>query len=553
MSFDSSIQNNYDETDYLIVPEDGKLDKAADRRYSHGFNFKVGKKTIFCCAGPKIQPKAPWICRCCPFDVYPLVMLLCICFLTFGSYWVFDTPGAIQTQLTNWFQSDGKSYTNLDNLLLYSVYSIPNIFLAFFGGYIIDRITGVRIGGLVFCGLVMLGELIFCFGITLRVYPLALLGRFVFGLGGETLTVCQNTYTARWFEGETLALAFGLVVSFSRIGSSVNFLVTPYLASNVPVAVWVGCCMTFVSFAFCLIAGGLDWYGEKKGRIVKVEGEEPPKLTHVRYFPASAWILFFICFFFYIAVLTFYTVASQIMQFSGNKLYGAEVASMFIAIPNFVSIFASPFFGYLVDKLGRALWWLASASILLMLAHVLFLCNANSWTTISPVILMIWLGFAYAMGAASLWPILSHIIPKKMLGTAYGTMTSVQNLGLALAPQLLGFIQDSYTDPYNPLRYTMPIFFFVFCALISFILCCVLMYVDLKVTAGRLNCLPGEKKLWEELPNFGEHATETDDLADQGVPIEVDTQASESPYSAVGDEEETVFVNVDINREKSLS
>jgi MFS family permease len=114
----------------------------------------------------------------------------------------------------------------------------------------------------------------------------------------------------------------------------------------------------------------------------------------------------------------------------------------------------------------------------------LCLCTVLLPHACSPIILMIWLGFAYAMGAASLWPILSHIIPKKMLGTAYGTMTSVQNLGLALAPQLLGFIQDSYSDPYNPLRYSMPIFFFILCALTSFILCCILMYVDLKVTAG---------------------------------------------------------------------
>ena len=32
----------------------------------------------------------------------PWIMLLCICWLTFGSYWVFDTPGAIFTQLQEW-------------------------------------------------------------------------------------------------------------------------------------------------------------------------------------------------------------------------------------------------------------------------------------------------------------------------------------------------------------------------------------------------------------------------------------------------------------------
>jgi hypothetical protein len=67
-------------------------------------------------------------------------MLMCIMCLTFGSYWVFDTPGAIKSQLQDWFGGPDK-YTNSMNLMLYSVYSWPNTVLAFFGGFIVDRIT----------------------------------------------------------------------------------------------------------------------------------------------------------------------------------------------------------------------------------------------------------------------------------------------------------------------------------------------------------------------------------------------------------------------------
>jgi hypothetical protein len=52
-----------------------------------------------------------------------------------------------------------------------------------------------------FCFFILLGELMFALGIQFKLYYLALVGRFVFGLGGESLTVAQNTYTARWFEG----------------------------------------------------------------------------------------------------------------------------------------------------------------------------------------------------------------------------------------------------------------------------------------------------------------------------------------------------------------
>ena len=76
--------------------------------------------------------------------ILPWCILVCVCFITFGSYWCFDTPGAIYKQLRLWFGPE--TYTQSKNLLLYSVYSYPNVILAFFGGFIIDRVTGVRLG-----------------------------------------------------------------------------------------------------------------------------------------------------------------------------------------------------------------------------------------------------------------------------------------------------------------------------------------------------------------------------------------------------------------------
>jgi len=70
-----------------------------------------------------------------------------------------------------------------------------------------------------FCSLIVAGELMFAVGIQVKQYYLCLVGRFVFGLGGESLTVAQNNFTARWFNGPQLALAFGLVLSFARIGA----------------------------------------------------------------------------------------------------------------------------------------------------------------------------------------------------------------------------------------------------------------------------------------------------------------------------------------------
>ena len=52
-------------------------------------------------------------------------------------------------------------------------------------------------------------------------------GRFIFGLGGGPITIVQNAYTATWFTGHELAMAFGCTLTISRVGSVVNYDLTP--------------------------------------------------------------------------------------------------------------------------------------------------------------------------------------------------------------------------------------------------------------------------------------------------------------------------------------
>lgn len=439
---------------------------------------------------------APICCPCLPWDPYPYFVLLFIMFITFGSYWVFDAPGAIFTQLQKWFGGED-DYTSAMNLNLYSVYSYPNMILCFFGGYIIDRITGVRLGSILFCGFILLGEVMFCLGIQFKLYYLALVGRFVFGLGGESLTVAQNTYTARWFDGKQLALAFGLVLSFSRIGSSVNFAVTPFLTKiGVPVAIWFGGATCIFSFGACIILASLDWFGRHKVKKVQAS-DEAISWRHILNFPLSTWIIYGICVFFYIGVLTFYTVASDIMQHTGRK-FSEDTATLFISIPNFVSIIAAPMFGFIIDKFGRSIFWIILSSGMLVVAHVMFLGNANEWFFVHPIPIMLWLGVGYAMLASSLWPLLPYIIKPNMLGTAYGAMTAVQNAGLAIFPQIIGALQGASGIEHTRLQYTIPILIFIACTGIALGLGWFLLVVDKARHAGILNATGEEKQAWRD-------------------------------------------------------
>lgn len=42
-------------------------------------------------------------------------------------------------------------------------------------------------------------------------------GRFVFGIGGESLASAQNAYAVAWFFGKQLNFVFGLQLSFARV------------------------------------------------------------------------------------------------------------------------------------------------------------------------------------------------------------------------------------------------------------------------------------------------------------------------------------------------
>ena len=46
--------------------------------------------------------------------------------------------------------------------LMYSLYSWPNVILSFFGGLLIDRVFGIRVGTIVFSVLICVGQVCVC-------------------------------------------------------------------------------------------------------------------------------------------------------------------------------------------------------------------------------------------------------------------------------------------------------------------------------------------------------------------------------------------------------
>jgi len=103
-----------------------------------------------------------------------------------GNYFCYDNPATLSIFLTD---PNGKyNLTNAQVALFYSIYSLPNMVLPLFGGVMIDKI-GIKLSLMIFTTIVTIGQMVFAIGGSSDSFALMMVGRFIFGLGGECMTV----------------------------------------------------------------------------------------------------------------------------------------------------------------------------------------------------------------------------------------------------------------------------------------------------------------------------------------------------------------------------
>ena len=86
----------------------------------------------------------------------------------------------------------------------------------------------------------------------------------------------------------------------------------------------------------------------------------------------------------------------------------------------------SPIIGLATDMIGLNITILSFGSLFCVVGHA-FLAFFPS---ISPWVGVTFLGISFSMVASSLWPMIPLIVPSSQVGTAFGTIQSIQNLGI---------------------------------------------------------------------------------------------------------------------------
>ena len=355
-------------------------------------------------------------------------------------------------------QSLGADQSNIG--LINSMYSIAAILAVFFGGVLLDRL-GTRKASIIFSTAVVVGAVIVAFSKSLL---LVYVGRFIFGAGSETIVVAQSTILSRWFKGKELALSFGIALTVSRIGSLFAFNTGTVIRDEFGgpfYALLAAALVCVVSLLANLVYIAMDRRGERVLHLKDGSAEEKIALKDVKHFKPSFWFVSALCVTFYSAVFPFQTLAVQffsekwgipdVAAESGSFLYKVffnfihmfSTAGGITSIIIFASMILAPFAGKLVDRIGKRASLMVFGSLILIPSHLLM-----GVTGIHPVVSMVALGGAFVLVPAAMWPSVPLIVDKQRVGTAFGLMTAIQNIGFGAFNPLNGFLR-TWTGSYT--------------------------------------------------------------------------------------------------------
>jgi len=346
------------------------------------------------------------------------------------------------------------------------------------GGFILDR-WGIQLSAILFGLLVTSGGVLTSLGASdvltqdpsVKIILMAV-GRIVFGIGLEITCVIVSRVVVKWFKGHELALAMAINVGFGRLGSFFAVSFGLDIADNQVVPA-LGFAASLIGAAFILLLVYLVFDRRLDKQIQEVQSADDEKFRMGDFFkliknPTFLWIAS-LCVVYYSAVFPFIgaygpSVLHHNFGFTmalpdnfGGLPFWDKVSAYLTNGPKITgliplgSILFTPLFGWLIDRRGKASSMMLIGSVLLIFAHVtMAFLRINALAYLA----LFCLGVAFSLVPAAMWPSVAKIVAENRLGTAYATMFTIQNWGLALfywmPGQILDMTDSNYTCAVSP-------------------------------------------------------------------------------------------------------
>mmetsp|Transcript_24292 Transcript_24292/g.37442 ORF Transcript_24292/g.37442 Transcript_24292/m.37442 type:complete len:654 (+) Transcript_24292:84-2045(+) len=204
-----------------------------------------------------------------------------------GNHYCCDEPAPLYQQFDDWMKESSSSFETHFNLL-FTTYSIPNIFLPLLGGKAVDRYGSWQML-LVFAVCLVIGQFIFALGVQEKNWVIMYIGRVIFGFGGENIYTSKAIIISEWFPDHQIAFAFGVTMSMGRLGTVIANLSAPTMANDVdlPFAIWVGFGITLIIILCSFVVVKLEKLADRRIEAANAAGVLTEALLENEYPPVA--------------------------------------------------------------------------------------------------------------------------------------------------------------------------------------------------------------------------------------------------------------------------
>jgi MFS family permease len=335
---------------------------------------------------------------------------------------------------------------------------------------------------------------------------LAFVGFAIFGVGVEMAGITVSKTIVKWFKGKEMALAMGLEMATARLGVFAVFRLTPIFAEDggASNSVFWGLAFLCIGFITFFIYTFMDRKLDKQLNVQEEQSsEEEFKLSDIgKIFTNPGFLAIAgLCVLFYSAIFPFQKFATDMLA-SKLNLDIKDAAAYFSYFP-IGAMVLTPLIGSYLDFKGKGASLMIYGAALLMVSHLIFaLVPAETFNVAFAVGTIVILGTAFSLVPASMWPSIPKIVEDRYLGSAYGCIFWIQNIGLMIVPVLIGWALNASNPGVSEqiaqgvegakYNYTIPELIFASFGLAAILLGFVLKRVDRKYGYGLE--LPNKKK-----------------------------------------------------------
>eukprot|EP00933_Yihiella_yeosuensis_P042716 TRINITY_DN37381_c0_g1_i1.p1 TRINITY_DN37381_c0_g1~~TRINITY_DN37381_c0_g1_i1.p1 ORF type:complete len:423 (-),score=57.76 TRINITY_DN37381_c0_g1_i1:26-1294(-) len=381
---------------------------------------------------------------------------LATCWLLFINHYARDLPGALEKEIEDGFGVSKAEYGTLN-----SAYFVPNLVLPLLAGGLSHHIGPLRTVSLVIA-VSCIGHLVVGVAASSTSWGLLFFGRVILGCCYEAIDMLPLPLLGSHYK-DCWAMLVGVFNGFLRLGSVLNFVVSPwiYKKSGLAAAFWLASLFGLSGLIAVLVmwkmrpkqsaesqgqlplaeaSGEAEAISERSSSSLQVR-EEGHVLELFRGFPLHFWAFLAAGTFMYAGIVPFWFFGSRYLQENFDESLNS--ADRLMMLPEGMIAILSPIVGLYVDRgkwsLEKRLRGLALSLICFPVSFALLLV-----LQVPDLLSVVLLGSGWAFSNCLFWSSSAMVMPEHLLSIGCGVIGTALNLGAATLPAIMGQMTDQH-------------------------------------------------------------------------------------------------------------